>query len=101
MKTREINLRVEYSDPELAEKRDELSNVVLGAHEVESQKSAVNKGFKEQLEALYSRRDVLAHQIKARAKPGPCCAQSNSTSPWMVSSALSGWIPENSWPTNP
>lgn len=63
-----LSLRCEYSDEELAEKRDEMSNVVLGAHEVEARKADAAKAFKEQLEALYSRLDVLARQVKNRGE---------------------------------
>lgn len=68
MRKVKIKLRCEYSESELNEKRDEISNVIIGAHEVETRKAETNKIFKEQLEALYSRRDVLAHQIKDRGE---------------------------------
>ena len=71
MKRISINLKCEYSSVELDEKRDELSSVILGAHEVERRKADANKEYKESLEALYSRRDVLAFQIKSRNEIRP------------------------------
>lgn len=67
-RTCKLQLRCEYSEQELAEKRDELSSVTIGAHEVEQRKADAAKEFKEQLDTLYSRGDVLAHQIKARGE---------------------------------
>lgn len=68
MKKTEVNLRCEYTDAELAEKRDELSNVVIGAQEVEKRKADAAKDFKENLDALYSRSNILAFQIKSRGE---------------------------------
>jgi hypothetical protein len=78
----ERNLRVEFSDEELANKRDELATVIIGAHTVEEEKAIANKGYKEALEALYSRRDVLAHQIKAKGehRPVQCAVDLNTPS---------------------
>lgn len=67
-KKREMSLRCEYTDVELAEKRDELSTVILGAVEVEKRKAGAAKEFKEMLDALYSRAGILAQQIKNRGE---------------------------------
>ena len=67
-RTCKMQLRCEYSEVELAEKRDELSSVTIGAGEVEARKADAAKGFKDQLDALYSRGHVLAVQIKARGE---------------------------------
>jgi hypothetical protein len=66
-----LSLRCEYSDLELAEKRDELSTVICRQGEVEQRKAAVNREFKEELDGLYSRASELAHQIKARGQDRP------------------------------
>jgi hypothetical protein len=63
-----LSLRCEYSDLELAEKRDELSTVICRQGEVEQRKAAINREFKEELDGLYSRASELAHQIKARSQ---------------------------------
>jgi len=63
-----LPLRCEYSELELAEKRDELSTIIVRQGEVESRKADVNRGFKEELDGLYSRASELAHQIKARGQ---------------------------------
>jgi hypothetical protein len=63
-----LTLRCEYTDAELAFKRDELSTVIVRQAEVEQSKAAVNRGFKEELDGLYSRASELAHQIKARGE---------------------------------
>jgi hypothetical protein len=75
-----IQLRCEYSDTELNDKRDELVSVIRGAHETEQERVATNKGYKEALEALYSRRDVLAAQIHERGENRlvECACQLNS-----------------------
>ena len=63
-----LTLRCEYTDAELAFKRDELSTVIVRQSEVELRRSEVNRGFKEELDGLYSRASELAHQIKARGE---------------------------------
>jgi hypothetical protein len=63
-----LTLRCEYTDAELAFKRDELSTVIVRQSEVELRKAEVNRDFKEELDGLYSRASELAHQIKARGE---------------------------------
>jgi hypothetical protein len=63
-----LELRCEYTDEELALKRDELSTVIVHQGAVELRKAEVNRGFKEELDGLYSRANELAHQIKKRGE---------------------------------
>jgi hypothetical protein len=66
-----LELRCEYSDDELAFKRDELSTVIVHQGAVETRKAEVNRGFKEELDGLYARASELAHQIKRRGENRP------------------------------
>lgn len=61
-------LRCEYTDLELDEKRDELSEAVIKAGEVEGTKADAAKHFKDQLDILYARSAELSQQIKARGE---------------------------------
>ena len=66
-----LELRCEYSDDELAFKRDELSTVIVHQGAVETRKAEVNRGLKEELDGLYARASALAHQIKRRGENRP------------------------------
>ena len=66
-----LELRCEYSDDELAFKRDELSTVIVHQGAVETRKAEVNRGLKEELDGLYARASELAHQIKRRGENRP------------------------------
>jgi hypothetical protein len=69
MKKVTLALHCDYSPEELNERRDELATVVLRHHEVERQKADSMKDFKERLDALDTRRDQLAHQIRDKGEP--------------------------------
>src|SRR5262249_57706205 len=66
-----LSLRCEYSDLELTEKRDELSTVICRQGEAEQRKAEVNREFKEELDALYSRPSHLAHPTSPPAPTPP------------------------------
>lgn len=73
-------LRCEYSDEELAERRDELSNTIIESAQVEDKKSDANKHFKEILDGLYSQSAKIAYQIKDRGEDRPveCAVEMNN-----------------------
>jgi hypothetical protein len=68
MKIKKLSLQLpcQYSDDELAEKRDRLSDVIIAIGETEFRKTTAAKAFKEELDGLYSESGKLAHQIKDR-----------------------------------
>lgn len=61
-----LALACQYSDAELAEKRDALADVILAIDKVENRKSEAAKAFKEELDGMYAQSGRLAHQIRAR-----------------------------------
>lgn len=61
-----LNMECVYTDGELAEKRDQLSETILDIQQVEDDKATVTRTFKERLDGLYGQSTKLAQQIKNR-----------------------------------
>jgi hypothetical protein len=68
MKVKKLSLTLpcQYTDAELADKRDALADITIAIDTVENRKSDAAKAFKEELDGMYANCGKLAHQIRAR-----------------------------------
>lgn len=62
-----MQLPCQYTDVELAEKRDALADVIMAIGKTEERKSSAAKAFKEELDGLYASSICFCYSPKARA----------------------------------